>query len=138
MNQLSYPNYAHNPYIHVHVHDVLPDHDHYDEEKTKQHIANVTEDIVKGTEDTKGTGTLEVVVALVLVTTEVENLVKEGGGGRGEGKGGRRERGRGEGEVERRWRRGRRERAIINHYQIKNRHQFLLLAGLTLCSESTS
>ena len=52
----------------------LPDTHHNEEEKAQRNIANVTKDIIEGTQSTKGVGTLEVVVALVLITTEVQNL----------------------------------------------------------------
>ena len=52
----------------------LPDWHHEEEEKAQCNIPYITEDTVEGTQSTKGMGTLEVVVALVLITTEVENL----------------------------------------------------------------
>ena len=55
----------------------LPDWYHKEEEKAEQNITNVTKDTVEGTQGTKRVGTLEVVVALVLVTAEIENLIKD-------------------------------------------------------------
>lgn len=52
----------------------LPDWYHKEEEKAEQNITNVTKDTVEGAQGTRRVGTLEVVVALVLITTEIENL----------------------------------------------------------------
>lgn len=52
----------------------LPDRYHKEEEKAEQNITNVTKDTVEGAQGTKWVGTLEVVVALVLITTKIENL----------------------------------------------------------------
>ena len=52
----------------------LPNHYNKEKEQAEKNIANIAKDAVKRTENTIVMGALEVVVALVLITTVVENL----------------------------------------------------------------
>ena len=52
---------------------------HADEQDPQQNITNVAPDIVECTESSKRMGTLKVVVAQILITTEVEDLKWDGG-----------------------------------------------------------
>ena len=48
-----------------------PDTDKYKEEKSQQEVSHIAPDIVEGRQHPQGVGTLEIEVALVLVTTRV-------------------------------------------------------------------
>ena len=52
----------------------IPDSDHKDEQQSKQYKTNVAPYSIEGRENTKRMCTLEVVIALILISTQIYNL----------------------------------------------------------------
>lgn len=55
--------------------DNVPVQDYQQEEAAQEHVAQVTEYVVEGTQDTQGVSTEEVVVADILVASDVDNCL---------------------------------------------------------------